>query len=95
MQIGIDPYEAAKKEDYTVFFEAIHSYLSVHLRGCYTQKAINKYSLQFSCSSVNVDVLLSPYVTSMENYCSFLDNISRMNLSTIMLDIEITYTCPL
>jgi len=91
MQIGIDPHEAAKKGDYKAYFEAIHSYLSIQLRGYYTQKAITKYSLQFSCSGVNIDILLSPYFTSMGDYCSFLDNISRSNHSTTQLDTNASF----
>ncbi|XP_065890980.1 2'-5'-oligoadenylate synthase 2-like [Dysidea avara] len=81
---SIDQYEAARKGDYKTFLEAIHSYLSVQLSGYYTKKAITNYGLQFNCSGVSIDVLLSPYFTSMRDYCSFLDTISRARLPTAM-----------
>jgi len=81
---GIDPYEAAKKENYyKAKLVAIDSYLSAQL-GSYSKKGITKYSLQFKCNGVSIDVLLSPYFTSMGNYCSFLDEISRQHLPTAM-----------
>jgi len=79
MHAGIDLHSAANitSKGYEEYFRELHSYLSTQLRGYYQLKNIDELSLQFTCSGVSIDILLSPYFWGFAEYCSFLEAIDR------------------
>ena len=78
---GIGLHSAARIRGYEEYFRAIHSYLNTQLRGYYQLINCSNLSLQFTCSGVNVDILLSPYFRDFGEYCNFLETIDRTQLS--------------
>ena len=78
---GIDLHSAARMRGYEEYFRAIHSYLNKQLSGYYKLKEYNNLNLQFTCCSVSVDILLSPYFRSSGEYCNFLEIIDQAQLS--------------
>lgn len=56
-------------------------YLRTRLSSYYIRKGINDHSLQFKYCDIGVDLLLSPYFDTKEQYYRFLERIDRNKLS--------------
>ena len=56
-------------------------YLRTRLGGHYIRKGINDHSLQFKYCNIGVDLLLSPYFESKQQYYRFLETIDRDKIS--------------
>ena len=56
-------------------------YLKTRLSGRYIKKGINDHSLQFKYCNIGVDLLLSPYFDSKEQYYRFLARINKEQIS--------------
>ena len=56
-------------------------YLRTQLRDRYIKKGINNHSLQFKYYNIGVDLLLSPYFNTKQEYYRFLETIDRDKIS--------------
>ena len=57
-------------------------YLRTRLRGgSYVRKGVNDHSLQFKYCDIGVDLLLSPYFDTKQQYYQFLERIDKNKIS--------------
>ena len=71
-----------KLKSYKTIMDKFDQYLQLQLKGQhYTTKGTNDHSLQFKYSNVGVDLLISPYFDSKQQYYSFLETIDKQNIS--------------
>jgi len=72
--------DATSIKSYRKIMEEFDQYLRSQLTGCYIKKGINDHSLQFRYSNVGVDLLISPYFASKQEYYNFLEIINKENI---------------
>ena len=72
--------DAIRIKSYKKVMEEFDRYLRSQLTGRYIKKGINDHSLQFRYSSVGVDLLISPYFASKQQYYNFLETIDKESI---------------
>ena len=85
--IALELGKAGKRTTYLDIMTEYNKYLKSRLRGgSYMVKGINDHSLQFKYCDIGVDLLLSPYFDTKQQYYQFLERIDKQNLHLYVVD---------
>ena len=78
---ALDLSDASEIASYKGIMTEYDRYLRSRLRGRYIKKGVNDHSLQFSYCGIGVDLLMSPYFDSKQQYYRFLETVDRNKIS--------------